>query len=294
MKGKIRVNLKDPVLVMGYDWERYGKWDDDERNLKDQADSLNGIRAIVNAHEEYNAPLTLFVLGKLLEVPVLKQEAENIRDAHFPQLVDYQQHTYSHIMIKTNVLRGAGVDIDKIQEDLSAGKTVVEGLTGEEVVGFGSAQSFYQGLLGEVERQRAVCDVGIKFIRSDGRGPGDTRPAPGFDEDGYYRGPYFYEDTPALLEIPAHGYSDNYLKGLSKEKPEQVWSTEWEFEEHRKYFDVAIENKSHFAPLTHEWSLGRCDPSADVIHMLLAYAKQRDVEVVTYYDLFKRIARRLQ
>lgn len=289
-----RIQLNKPYLLLSYDWERYGKWEDEEKNIKDRKDSLNGINAIVKVHKEENAPLTLFILGKLLEVPILKNKAiEIIKE--FPQSqLNIQQHTYSHIKIKDNILRGKGANIKVIEEDLKKAKKLIENITNKKNIGLGSAQSFYNGLINEGERQEIIYNVGIRFIRSDGRGPGDTRPAPSFDEEGFYRCPYFYNETPDLLEIPAHGYSDNYIKGFSKEKPDYEWSIEKEIEEHLTFFDYAIENKSHFAPLIHEWSVARSDKNAEVIRALIRYAKEKGVEITTYESLNNIIRKTLR
>lgn len=289
MDKRIRVTLNIPVLLLSYDWERYGKWDDPEKNKQDQTDSINGINAILKAHLDLNAPFTLFVLGKLLEVPKLGAIAEEITKKYCRDFVDFQQHTYSHIMIKTNVLRGEGASVENVKEDLLIGKRMIEELTGRESIGLGSAQSFYRGLLDEPERQKIIYDTGIRFIRSDGRGFGDTRPAPSHDDSGNYRCPYFYAKTPELLEIPAHGFSDNYLKGFSKEMPGQNWSIGWEIEEHLKFFKEAIENRSHFAPMMHEWSLARKDLQAEVVRALIGYAQDKGVEILTFNELYNRI-----
>jgi len=289
MNKRFHVKLSAPVLVMGYDWERYGKWKDDEQNEKDRADSKAGILAIIKAHKEFQAPLTLFVLGKLLEVEGLRELAINIVKKNPIDFIDCEQHTYSHILLKNSQQRGKGERTDKIEKDIRMGKVLVEELTERPILGLGSAQSFYRGLLDVPEIQTTLFKCGIRFIRSDGRGPNDKRPAPSYDEDGNYRGPYFYPDTPGLLEIPAHGNSDNYLKGYSKEKPDKQWSIEWELENHLEFFRVAIEKRSHFAPLNYEWSIARSDPKAEVIRGLLSKAYDWGIQVINFRHLYDRV-----
>lgn len=279
---KKRIQLNKPYLLLSYDWERYGKWDDKKKNEQDRLDSIKGITSIIKVHKEENAPFTLFILGKLLEVSTLRQKAIEIIENVPSSILDIQQHTYSHLKIKDNLLRGKGANINEIRKDILRAKTLIEELTDQNNIGLGSAQSFYNGLLNEQERQKVIYDTGIRFIRSDGRGPGDKRPGPSYDEEGLYRCPYFYSETPDLLEIPAHGYSDNYLKGFSREKPDFQWSVEREIQEHLVFFDEAIENNSHFAPMIHEWSVARADKNAEVIRALIKYAKKRGVNIVTY------------
>jgi hypothetical protein len=146
MQERLRARLNEPLLLMGYDWERYGKWDDDERNRRDREESRHGILAILRAHEDFNCPLTLFVLGKLLEISELSTLAEEINVKHGPGFVDFEQHTYSHIKIKANVLRGEAAPIDDVKRDLEKGKKAIEKLTGRRVLGLGTAHSFHRGL----------------------------------------------------------------------------------------------------------------------------------------------------
>lgn len=289
MKTKQRVIVNEPLLLLGYDWERYGKSGVRERDERDRADSTRGIEAIIRVHEAANAPLTLFVLGRLAEVPGLREILQRVSQKYSREFLDIQQHTYSHLMIKTNALRGEGADLLDIRDDLSKATAAIQECTGIRVTGLGSAQSFYRGLQDEPERQRAVQACGIEFIRSDGRGPGDTRPAPSYDEEGLYRGPYFYAATPSLVEIPAHGYSDNYLKGYSKEKPSNEWNINWEIDQHLEFFCTAVEERSIYVPLNHEWSIARKDPGAEVIRALIDSANEMGVEVVTFLELNKRI-----
>ena len=66
------VKFEKPYLVMGYDWERCGREGDLSHKIQnDRQLAQKGLRIISQAHQEYDAPFTLFVLGKMLERPEL-------------------------------------------------------------------------------------------------------------------------------------------------------------------------------------------------------------------------------
>ena len=283
------IELNEPVLLIGYDWEKYGKWGNESKNIQDRKNSEIGINAIIKAHIDFNAPLSLFVLGKILEVEPLRSIFINLSKKYDEDFLDIQQHTYSHSLIKDHVDRGEGVALDRLREEIIKPIKMIKELSGRNVIGLGSAQSFYLGLQGEPKRQNLLLDCGIKFIRSDARGPGDSRPAPSYDNNGFYRGPYFYNENGNLLEIPGHGFSDNYLKHLSKMKPSDNWSVEYELHQHLIFFKTAIKEKSVFAPLNHPWSIGMKDPNAEVIKGILSYAKRKGIRVSTFKTLYDQI-----
>src|ERR1051326_6561633 len=84
-----------PALIMGYDWERYGKHSDPAKNEEEQGWSWTGVNAIMAVHRKYEAPVTFFVLTKVLDVP-------RLRDLVFKtaqdKLVEISQHSHSHYL----------------------------------------------------------------------------------------------------------------------------------------------------------------------------------------------------
>jgi len=276
------LTLNRPFLVMGYDWERYGKHTDESRNEEDRRLAYEGILSILEAHDEYEAPLTIFILGKMLEIPMFREFARMISRKYSVDYLDLQQHTYSHICIRDHSDKGIGAEIDVMRNDIMRASSLIYEVTGRQCNGLASAHSFYRGLQGQKDRQRILIELGIEYLRSDARGPGDKRPAMVHDEMGKPRSPYFYDECGELLEIPGHGNSDNYLKHLSKMKPLKDWSINMELRDHISFFDIAIKESIPFAPLNHPWSIAMKDPETQVIRGLLKYARTRNVEILNY------------
>ncbi|MHA1367318.1 MAG: hypothetical protein ACTSP5_13030, partial [Candidatus Heimdallarchaeota archaeon] len=182
--------------------------------------------------------------------------------------------------------RGKAITQEELETEITKTNTLIEKATSRKVSGMHSAYSFYQGMQGERERLQILWDCGIRFISSDGRGPGEKPPAPWKDQEGNFRQPYFYknEGYPDLLEIPNQGYSDNYYRGLSKQSPVKM-SLEEEIQTRIKDLEFAIKNNLVFAPAMHPWVTGLTDKDGIVITSMLEFAERCDMKIVSAKEL---------
>lgn len=274
-------------MVLGYDWERYQK---DPTNEGFRRSSLEGLKTIIQVHDEFQVPLTIYVVGRMLEYEEPRELLQSVTSMYTDDFLDIQQHTYSHTLIKDHAIRGKGISLKKLREEITKASRIIEETTGRKVTGMHSAQSFYQGMQGEKKRLRILWDCGIRFISSDGRGLGETSLAPWKDQEGNFRQPYFYknEGCSKLLEIPNQGYSDNFYRGLSNQSQMKIILRE-EIEGQIEDMRIALENNLLFAPAMHLWVTGLTDIEGFVIKEMLEFAKENKITIVSAKQLYEKI-----
>jgi len=256
---------------------------------------LRAAEAVAAVHRRHNQPATFFVLGLLLE-----RDGPRYRDILDDPLFDLQTHTYSHKMLKSSGPHGPAVSLEEMEEEVARGKQLVEDTFGRECLGLRTGCGFHQGLQGLPERLDILWRNGIRFVSSDLRGPFDSIPA-GLTQAYWYEA----DGYPELLEIPAHGWHDNVLKGYTQNItlfpplypfaiPQQIPTTvDGAFAHEKLWVDQAIaEGLEFFSPCLHPWSLYRFDPQIGTVDRMLDYLGERGIPVSTYADLYRRWASR--
>lgn len=254
---------------------------------------LTAAEAVAAVHRRHDKPATFFVVGRLLE-----QDGPRYRDILDDPLFDIQTHTYSHRMLKTSGPHGPAVSLEEMEEEVSRGKQLVEDTFERECLGLRPGCGFHGGFGGMPERLEILWRNGIRFVSSDARALYDSIPngltqAYWYEADGY----------PDLLEIPAHGWHDNVLKGYSQNItlfpplypfaiPAEAPTTVDEcFAHERLWLDQAIaEGLEFFSPCQHPWSLYRFDPEIGTVDRMLAYLEEMEIPVATYADFYGKWA----
>lgn len=268
-----------PALVMGYDWERFGKHSDPQKNKQDQQWSFTGAQAVYNIHKQFQAPLTFFVLTKILDVPILRDLVVQVSK---DPLVEIAIHGHAHVILK----RLRTVDQEPVStleylKDIKVSKNKIETSIGKSLKGFRAALGYYRGFQTEEDLVSKVNALGFQYISSDARNIDHEFPAPWYDTEGNFRQPYRYLPY-GLIEMPIQGWSDNVLKGMSRHTPLPDAGLEKEKEHHRENLEFAIKNRLLFAPAYHPWSIGAKDPEALVIKWLLSESRARNVKIMSY------------
>ena len=253
---------------------------------------LKGLRPILEYHREHRVPATLFVVGELLED---RAWASEFQDMTCDPLFNVQSHTYSHLLLKTGD-EGTAEDFKILEDELERTKSLIENLTKEKVLGFRTPRGFADGLKGEGEILRILWQQGIRFVSSKVMGPGNTVPSPLAE-------PFFYFEEDILrplLEIPAHDWHDNVLKGYNccpvSWPPVLPWgypdgppaTPEEEFAVYKKGIDYCVLHSFPcYAPIFHPWSVYRFNREARTIGLLLDYLAERMIPVVSYLDMYR-------
>lgn len=253
---------------------------------------VEAAKVIAEIHRRREVPATFFILGRVIE-----RHGEELRRIFGDDpLFDLQSHTYSHKLLKDNLMHGKGIGLDELREEIGRGKALVEEAFGRECIGVRSGCGFFKGMQGESERLRVIWECGVKFISTDLRGPADSIPsglqqAYWYDEEGF----------PELLELPGHGWHDNVLKsfeprlclcwppvlrwGIPNRPPE---SPEEEIAVQRAWIDKAISlGLDYISLIYHPHSIYRMSRDCRIVELLIEEVKSRDMPVTTYSGLYE-------
>ncbi len=265
-----------PLYVAAYDVEA------------DPEVSVPATRAVAAVHRRHEAPATFFIVTRLLEAA--GQEFRAVLDDH---LFDIQSHTHTHARLKELVERG---EKDALRREIEVPRKLIRETFGRDAEGLTTPGGYTDGLQGEGELLGLLHESGIRFVRSDARGPKETVPAP-------LTQPYWYaaEGFPDVLELPPQLWHDNILKGYTEAAvrwpPWVPWgvpptppeSPEQEFAVWRTGADYAVQNELRvYMPTMHAWSIYRLSRDARTLDLLLAYVRDRGMEVVSCREVYER------
>ncbi|MDI6890873.1 MAG: hypothetical protein QMC83_08060 [Thermodesulfovibrionales bacterium] len=286
------VKVDQPILIIGYDWERYGKEDlSADEQKKQQETDIKGLQIICTVHKSLEKPFTLFVLGKMLEKPhILETLLSELSFKKIRELVDLEQHAYSHVEFKKLPGR-VPLTPNQIEWEVSHTRELIKNKTGYEPIGIRPPQGHYKGLQSEYEILGLLYKEGIRFISSDLRNEKEQFPSSWYDDEGNVRQPYYYDMNrfKDLIEIPTHGWNDNALKGMSRTTKVRKHTLEEEVEIHKTNIDFAVENILCYAPLFHPWATAMTDEQGYVISSILKYASKSGMRVMNYKKTYQYI-----
>ena len=256
--------------------------------------SIPAAEAIASIHRKHDLPATFFVVARLLELA----GDEYVRILN-DELFDIQCHSYSHRQLKTTAGAVADQSEEVLATEIDRAVEIIEDVFGRRPIGFTTPGGFTKGLQGEKVLLQRLWEAGIRYVRSDARGPNETIPAPPTQ-------PYTYADDgfPELWELPPHDWHDNVLTWQTKADIPAAWppvlpwglppshprdSQEW-FEVYRRGVEwMAGADLVHYMPTMHPWSVWGFDRGRG-LDMLLGYVKGMGMEVVTCTQLYQRLA----
>ena len=233
---------------------------------------LAGIRAVANLHLEREVPATFFLVADLVQHA--QRELIEILDH---SLFDLQCHTYSHANLLELAYNEAA-----LRRELVDAKRLIEDVFSRPVIGLTTPGAFSDGLRGQKRVLSVVWEAGYRYVRSVGKGPLDSIPAP-------LTQPFWYGDDgyPDLLELGAHAWHDNVLSGqpflchwpplLPWGYPSHVPKTYEEmYQAYAPGIDYVADNDlMTYIPCFHPWSIYRVDHQARHIAALLRHARER-------------------
>lgn len=255
---------------------------------------LKGVREIALHHKAFNLPATFFIVGELLENEAWAEELVSYID---DPLFEIGNHTYSHLLLKMGN-QADDVFNSEFRKELEKTNYLISKYFKVDAIGFRSPMGFPNGLVGEKSLLEVLWKCGIRYICTKCLGKHYTVPAPFSDE-------FYYEEEDILhpiLEIPAHGWHDNVLKGYNYcsimwppvhglEYPLTKPSTpDEEFSVWSQWMNYALGNDiSYFAPVFHPWSVFRFNKKAETIKLILSFLKKNGIQVKTYGDYYRNI-----
>jgi peptidoglycan/xylan/chitin deacetylase (PgdA/CDA1 family) len=248
---------------------------------------LAGIRAVAEVHRSLGIPATFYLVGEL--VAHAGAELRSLLDG---PLFDKQCHSYTH----ENLVQIAD-DTNALRHEIVDSKRVIEDTFGSEVTGFTTPGSFTDGLVGRPRQLELLQEAGYLYVRSVGKGPFDTSPAP-------LTQPFWYtqDGFPSLLELGLHGWHDNILSGqpfVSYWPPIFPWGypstmprTAWEMYAAWAPAIAHVKEKGllTLVPCIHPWSVYRVDRKALHVELMLTHARSA-LDCISCTDMYSRINR---
>ena len=266
------------VFIPGYDVE--------------SPNCLEGVRNILTIHEAHNVPATLFIVASLLD----KQGDEYLNLLKDHPLIEIASHTMTHMLLRQHGYCGSPGPEDKYREEIAGSKKRLEEHFQCSVSGFRPAVGFYNGLGGAPHLLELCRDAGYTYVSSLAWGPHDSVPA--LVRDTFT---YIEDGVPELLEIPAHGWHENLMKGHTNPRPHPlqlfphpmpeaaltgfIHTVEEEVNIHKVIIDEAVEkDNGHSTLIWHPWSLYRFDPEMNMVDAVISYAKELGMEISTFAD----------
>ncbi len=261
-------------LLIGYDVESL-----------DVAVIEKAVKGIIKVHTELEAHATLFLLGKSVEAGL--EYIKLLLD--YKGLFDLQQHTYSHVLLKTvlqpDYRKGEGVrlvragSLEAIKEDVKKASELLEQVLNVKPLGLRGPWGYYRGLSDRPDILEVLHDLDIRFTSTHARDANDWQPVP-FDVQPYW---YTVQGFPDVLEIPVQGWQDC------------IWRDYHGWEKRREFItylcsclDQVKERNLVWGFATHDWSSVRGDPEMEIMRELIVYAQEKGIEINTYRDYYER------
>ncbi len=276
------------ILLLGFDTESdiaAGNETDVDESIKE---SLSAVSVITTILDEYQAPATFFILGRLLHCTGDEYQKLLAQQKNF----DIQSHTYSHASLKPP----GGLSLPELDDEVKQTKELIQKFFGVEAMGLRAPGNYYRGLQGYPDRLKIMWDNGIRFLGSDGEGPPEAHfPAP-------FTQPYWYkkEGFPNLLELPITGFHCTYLLQtigdqhwkdkvgfptgeILEELPKTV---DEQISVRQKEFQYAIDNDLLYSPGLHPWSIYRFDKKLRCLRSVIEMAKDNSVPIKSFKDYY--------
>lgn len=268
-----------PILLIGYDVESFPRSDK----------TVKFLEMIPRIHEEYNAPCSFFILGKTLLAHL--EEFKKVYE-EYSNLIDFEQHTFSHIVFKNlvieyrNYMFKKGSSIDEIRVEVRATSDIMEIFFGFRPIGLTTPWGHYRGLLDRPDILKALWDLGIRFVRSWARNERDSLPV-SLDKQ-----PFWYDSInkiyPPILECMIQGWHDNALKERLSDSNEYI-------EYIKRNIDYVAEKKLVWSYVQHDHSSFWKDPNLDMVRTMIEYAFDKGVKIVSYKQFYEnKLSERLR
>ena len=238
------------------------------------------VDALMRLHVEREVPATFFIVGKTLEMghAVLRR----LRD--YPDLFDVQQHTYSHLPLKSinpaPDLAALGNDFDvvggspgRIAREVRRTSDLIANYLDAECTGLRGPWGYYRGLSDRPDILRVLSENGIEFTSTYLRNRLDYFPVPLAVQ------PFTYADQgfPGVMEIPSQDWIDCAWRTV------YGWKRTTAFAGHmRRVVGRAAERGLVLGTCFHDWSVIMLDPELTVMRELFDAAEESKMKVESY------------
>lgn len=258
------------TLLIGYDTEC----------MHDPEITRAFLRKAAEVHREH--PCTLFLVGKVIE-----NNAADLEVLADNPMFDFQQHTYSHLLLKSVCIdRGdgkiefiAGISLAEIEDEVGKTSELIRRRFGRECIGITGPWAYYRGLADRPDILEILHRLGIRFTRTYGRDHHDFQPV------SFAIQPFRYEPQgfPEVMEFPIHGWQDVYWRDING------WQN---LEGYTKYLLKCLHHVAGhdlvWSHGSHDWSSIREDPDMTIIRSLLDAADRHGVVIESYAEHYRQ------
>ena len=273
-----------PKMLIGYDVESCAIGESLSR-IKDPANQLyqamdsasieEGCRRILSLHRDLGVAGTVFACGKtvLHALPTFEKLVDE-------ELIDIQQHTYSHVLFKEDVQLGATFPASPtpaLRFEVRMASTVLREYLGIECIGLRTPHGYAFGLSDRPDLVEVIRSEGIRFVSSWARDPEGNSPAPLTNQPHWYGGcgvletPFQHWMDVAWFELEGLTSFDEFTKVL------------------REAVDWIVDNEAVYGTCFHDWGLLRYQSEeSGWLRNLVEYALESGVEVMSYTDYYRQ------
>src|SRR5207253_2502215 len=138
-----------------------------KKNEEEQGWSWTGVNAIMSVHRKYDAPLTFFVLTKVLDVPRLR---DLVLKTAPDKLVEISQHSHSHYLVRPLApVKDQPVSLAEYIGDVSLAQDKLVDLIGQSPKGFRAPLGYYKGFKESEDVISGLTRFNFSYISSDAR-----------------------------------------------------------------------------------------------------------------------------
>ena len=265
------------TFLIGYDVEN--------RDIEDQV-TKQFLRVAPKLHRELNAPCTFFICGETLENNTAEFKAVK---AQYGDLIDFQQHTYSHVLLKT-VLRenehgqalSPGGTLEQIRSEVKRSSELLNEHLDVDCTGITGPYGYYRGLSDRPDILEILHNLGIRFTRTYARNEHDWQPV------SFAVQPFWYEvqGFPDILEFPIQGWQDCILRD------EIGWDNRGGYLDHvKKDLDYIAEHDLVWGYVQHDWSSVKEDADMSITRRIIEHAHAIGVEIKSYPAFYEEKVR---
>lgn len=245
------------------------------------------IEAIMRIHVELEAPATIFLVGKTLAAG-----AKYLKPLlNYPDLFDFQQHTYSHVLLKTIVVDDKensayarreryveGASLQVIRKEVKDANKALKKYLDVTCRGIRGPYGYYRGLSDRPDILEILYEEGIRFTSTYLRNQNDWQPVPIEVQ------PFWYElqGFPEMLELPAQGWQDCMWRDI------HGWTKTKEFEKHLELTLNEVERRRLvWGTCFHDWAVIKGDAKAVTMRKFIQHAKEKQTRIVNYARFYQ-------
>lgn len=282
-------------LSLGFDTERpYGKLAETEEGRQFRERQLAFIGLMNEKFDAANVPRTHFILTSYLDSARHAVGTALLRERYRKDhpLQDLQQHSHSHgIMSPLPGVERPVMSTENYIADLKRANDVMEDILSVTPQGLRTPYGYEHDLSGRTDILQGLREIGITYVSAD---LGMKRTLEGAVTRERQPHTYAHVGFPGIAEVPAHGRQDVVF---TREKQKQLYGSttvptsndiEMHFMELLRDAESLGADRVSIALCLHPWAVMEYDPQLTILLGLVATARRRGFDVVSYRDVADR------